>query len=180
MRTLNCLELREIVHVASSSLGRPAFSAFCRRNKAIVGLKRLNTSEGVDDQSISGRYSFGFRMELDKRAVPFSYNSSRALFLNVTHLSLQNKHLQWTVHDTVNFLIMEIHEAFAEWVSEKGIEINGIAAHTFEGRGVGIIAEKRHAVCLKGLICYLLIVMLLSFTFFVSFLLLLVVGLCSF
>jgi len=40
---------------------------------------------------------------------------------------------------------MEIHEAFAEWASERGIEINGIAAHTFEGRGVGIIAEKRHA-----------------------------------
>lgn len=66
----------------------------------------------------------------------------------MTHLSLQNKHLQWTVHDPVNFLRMEIHEAFAEWASERGIEINGIAAHTFEGRGVGIIAEKRHAVCL--------------------------------
>ncbi|KAH7412629.1 hypothetical protein BKA64DRAFT_702750 [Cadophora sp. MPI-SDFR-AT-0126] len=40
---------------------------------------------------------------------------------------------------------MEIHEAFAEWALEKSIKINGIAAHNFEGRGVGIIAEKRHA-----------------------------------
>ncbi|KAK0127103.1 hypothetical protein ONS96_006661 [Cadophora gregata f. sp. sojae] len=40
---------------------------------------------------------------------------------------------------------MEIHEAFTEWALDKGIKINGIAAHTFEGRGVGIIAEKRHA-----------------------------------
>ncbi|CZR58438.1 uncharacterized protein PAC_08330 [Phialocephala subalpina] len=39
---------------------------------------------------------------------------------------------------------MEDHEKFREWVTaEKGVKINGITAHKFEGRGVGIIAEKR-------------------------------------
>lgn len=39
---------------------------------------------------------------------------------------------------------MEDHEKFREWVTnERGVEINGITAHKFEGRGVGIIAEKR-------------------------------------
>ncbi|KAH6724575.1 putative SET domain-containing protein [Leptodontidium sp. 2 PMI_412] len=40
---------------------------------------------------------------------------------------------------------MEIHEAFTEWTLERGVKINGIAAHRFEGRGLGIIAEKKHA-----------------------------------
>ncbi|KAF8853952.1 SET domain-containing protein [Acephala macrosclerotiorum] len=39
---------------------------------------------------------------------------------------------------------MEDHEKFREWVTaERGVKINGITAHKFEGRGVGIIAEKR-------------------------------------
>lgn len=42
---------------------------------------------------------------------------------------------------------MEIHEAFTKWAVEKGVKINGLAAHKFEGRGLGIIAEKRHEVC---------------------------------
>jgi hypothetical protein len=37
---------------------------------------------------------------------------------------------------------MEIHEKFTEWAIEKGVEINGIRPHRFEGRGLGIIAEK--------------------------------------
>ncbi|KAH7342382.1 hypothetical protein BKA65DRAFT_503985, partial [Rhexocercosporidium sp. MPI-PUGE-AT-0058] len=40
---------------------------------------------------------------------------------------------------------MEIHEAFTAWAFERGVKINAIAAHRFEGRGLGIIAEKRHA-----------------------------------
>ncbi|OWP06732.1 SET domain-containing protein [Marssonina coronariae] len=38
---------------------------------------------------------------------------------------------------------MEIHEEFTHWARERGVKINGIAAHKFEGRGLGIIAEKR-------------------------------------
>ncbi|KUJ07277.1 SET domain-containing protein [Mollisia scopiformis] len=38
---------------------------------------------------------------------------------------------------------MEDHEKFREWVTERGVKIDGITAHKFEGRGVGIIAEKR-------------------------------------
>ena len=37
---------------------------------------------------------------------------------------------------------MEIHEEFTEWAVAKGVNINGIAAHRFPGRGLGIIAEK--------------------------------------
>ena len=37
---------------------------------------------------------------------------------------------------------MDIHEHFTEWATEKGVEINGIRPHRFEGRGLGIIAEK--------------------------------------
>jgi hypothetical protein len=38
--------------------------------------------------------------------------------------------------------MMDIHERFTEWAIEKGVKINGIKAHRFEGRGLGIIAEK--------------------------------------
>jgi hypothetical protein len=37
---------------------------------------------------------------------------------------------------------MEIHEKFTEWAIEKGVQINGIRPHRFEGRGLGIIAER--------------------------------------
>jgi len=37
---------------------------------------------------------------------------------------------------------MEIHEKFAEWAVEKGVKINGIRPHRFEGRGLGIIAGR--------------------------------------
>ncbi|KAI9050359.1 hypothetical protein LZ554_005525 [Drepanopeziza brunnea f. sp. 'monogermtubi'] len=39
---------------------------------------------------------------------------------------------------------MEVHEEFTEWAIAQGIKINGIAAHKFEGRGLGIIATKKH------------------------------------
>jgi len=37
---------------------------------------------------------------------------------------------------------MDIHGKFTEWAIEKGVKINGIRPHRFEGRGLGIIAEK--------------------------------------
>ncbi|KAE9372392.1 SET domain-containing protein [Stipitochalara longipes BDJ] len=37
---------------------------------------------------------------------------------------------------------MDIHEKFTEWAIEKGVKINGIRPHRFEGRGLGIIADK--------------------------------------
>ncbi|CAG8973301.1 hypothetical protein HYALB_00000063 [Hymenoscyphus albidus] len=38
---------------------------------------------------------------------------------------------------------MDIHERFHEWAIEVAkVEINGIVAHRFEGRGLGIIAER--------------------------------------
>lgn len=41
------------------------------------------------------------------------------------------------------FLNMDIHEKFHEWAREVAkVEINGIVAHRFEGRGLGIIAER--------------------------------------
>jgi len=38
--------------------------------------------------------------------------------------------------------MMEIHEEFTKWAIERGVKINGIKPHRFEGRGLGIIAEK--------------------------------------
>jgi hypothetical protein len=38
--------------------------------------------------------------------------------------------------------VMEIHEKFTEWAIEKGVKINGIRPHRFDGRGLGIIAER--------------------------------------
>lgn len=37
---------------------------------------------------------------------------------------------------------MEIHEKFTEWAKGRGVKINGIRPHKFEGRGLGIIAER--------------------------------------
>lgn len=37
---------------------------------------------------------------------------------------------------------MDIHKEFAEWAMARGVKFNGIAAHRFPGRGLGIIAEK--------------------------------------
>jgi len=37
---------------------------------------------------------------------------------------------------------MEKHIEFTKWVITQGVTINGIAAHKFPGRGLGIIAEK--------------------------------------
>lgn len=38
---------------------------------------------------------------------------------------------------------MDIHEKFHEWAREVAkVEVNGIVAHRFEGRGLGIIAER--------------------------------------
>ncbi|KAL3420204.1 SET domain-containing protein [Phlyctema vagabunda] len=39
---------------------------------------------------------------------------------------------------------MDIHKEFTEWAVAQGVKINGIAAHKFPGKGLGIIAEKRH------------------------------------
>jgi len=38
--------------------------------------------------------------------------------------------------------MMEIHEEFTKWATERGVTINGIRPHRFEGRGLGIIAEE--------------------------------------
>ena len=48
--------------------------------------------------------------------------------LNVVHGS------KWTVPDQ-NIYRMEIHETFTQWAIEKGVQINGIRPHRFEGRG---------------------------------------------
>lgn len=37
---------------------------------------------------------------------------------------------------------MEYHEAFTKWAVAQGLEINGLKAHRFAGRGLGIRAEK--------------------------------------
>jgi hypothetical protein len=49
---------------------------------------------------------------------------------------------------------MEIHETFTEWAIEKGVKINGIRPHRFEGRGLGIIAEKDLKVREGFSLCY--------------------------
>lgn len=38
---------------------------------------------------------------------------------------------------------MEIHEVFTEWAEGRGVKINGVAAHKFAGRGLGIIAKEK-------------------------------------
>jgi hypothetical protein len=42
---------------------------------------------------------------------------------------------------------MDIHKEFTEWAVTRGVKLNGIAAHRFPGRGVGIIAKKELEVC---------------------------------
>ncbi len=42
---------------------------------------------------------------------------------------------------------MDVHKEFTEWAIARGVKLNGIAAHRFVGRGLGIIAEKKLAVC---------------------------------
>ena len=44
---------------------------------------------------------------------------------------------------------MDIHETFTQWAIDRGVEINGIKAHRFDGRGLGIVAEKDLQVRLK-------------------------------
>jgi len=41
---------------------------------------------------------------------------------------------------------MERHIEFTEWAVAQGVKLNGIAAHKFPGRGLGVIAEKRIVV----------------------------------
>jgi hypothetical protein len=38
-------------------------------------------------------------------------------------------------------------DAFTEWALSRGVTLNGIAAHRFPGRGVGIVAESKIEVC---------------------------------
>ncbi len=42
---------------------------------------------------------------------------------------------------------MEKHEEFKAWAVKKGVKINGVSAHKFEGRGLGIAAGKKLQVC---------------------------------
>jgi hypothetical protein len=49
---------------------------------------------------------------------------------------------------------MDIHKKFMEWAIEKGVKINGIRPHRFEGRGLGIIAERDLKVREEILLCY--------------------------
>ena len=41
---------------------------------------------------------------------------------------------------------MQKHRDFTTWAVTHGIEINGIAAHRFPGRGLGIVAKQKHEV----------------------------------
>jgi len=41
---------------------------------------------------------------------------------------------------------MEKHENFTEWACAQGVKINGVAAHRFPGRGLGIVAKRKHEV----------------------------------
>ena len=41
---------------------------------------------------------------------------------------------------------MEKHEEFTKWALDHGVKINGVAAHRFPGRGLGIIATEDHKV----------------------------------
>jgi len=54
---------------------------------------------------------------------------------------------------------MEIHEEFTKWTVGRGVKINGIRAHKFEGRGFGIIAEKDFEVCGTEILLYLPIIL---------------------
>jgi len=41
---------------------------------------------------------------------------------------------------------MEEHEKFTEWALAQGVKINGVAAHRFPGRGLGIVAKEKRNV----------------------------------
>lgn len=43
---------------------------------------------------------------------------------------------------------MEKHELFTNWALCQGVELNGVAAHGFPGRGLGIVAIEAAKVCL--------------------------------
>ncbi|KAG0650498.1 Ribosomal lysine N-methyltransferase 2 [Hyphodiscus hymeniophilus] len=47
---------------------------------------------------------------------------------------------------------MEVHRDFTEWAVSRGVKINGIAAHKFPGRGLGIIAEKSFKASLSSIV----------------------------
>jgi hypothetical protein len=49
---------------------------------------------------------------------------------------------------------MDIHKRFMEWAIERGVKINGIRPHRFEGRGLGIIAERDLKVREGISLCY--------------------------
>jgi hypothetical protein len=53
---------------------------------------------------------------------------------------------------------MEIHEEFTKWAVDRGVKINDVSAHRFNGRGLGIIADKKLEVCKTtytcGLFCF--------------------------
>jgi hypothetical protein len=44
----------------------------------------------------------------------------------------------WLILDSM----MDVHKKFTEWVIERGVKVNGIRPHGFEGRGLGIMAEQ--------------------------------------
>lgn len=50
--------------------------------------------------------------------------------------------------------MMEKHEKFSEWAVAGGVTINGIAAHRFPGKGLGVIATKNHEVGGIGSLAY--------------------------
>ena len=56
---------------------------------------------------------------------------------------------------------MDNHIKFTEWAVTYGVTINGVAAHRFPGRGLGIIAEKNLEVRMKN--PYLVLLLLFSF-----------------
>jgi hypothetical protein len=38
---------------------------------------------------------------------------------------------------------MDVLEKFTQWSEARGVKRNGVAAHRFAGRGMGIVAERR-------------------------------------
>ena len=51
---------------------------------------------------------------------------------------------------------MDKHKEFTEWAVARGVKLNGIAAHRFLDKGLGIIAEKRFTVGIGQKLSYLL------------------------
>jgi hypothetical protein len=52
---------------------------------------------------------------------------------------------------------MDVHKEFTEWAVARGVKINGIAAHRFPRRGLGIIAEKKFKASGKFLLVCLFV-----------------------